>query len=93
MRSSTVRSSVFILLACYSTVHGQTGHVVHGVGALLYYRCNVKLVLVSVAYEVPVGREAVRANWAVELDLEYWACVEPGEIVVFVTKEGGSTIR
>src|SRR5215510_2648326 len=34
MRWSTVRSSVFILLACSSNVHGQTGHVAHGVGAI-----------------------------------------------------------
>jgi len=34
MRWSNVRVAVFILLSCYSTVHGQTGHVVHGVGAI-----------------------------------------------------------
>src|SRR5436190_11891837 len=34
MRWSNVRVAVFMLLSCYSTVHGQTGHVVHGVGAI-----------------------------------------------------------
>src|SRR5262245_16413589 len=34
MHWSNVRLAVLILLSCYSTVHGQTGHVVHGVGAI-----------------------------------------------------------
>jgi long-chain fatty acid transport protein len=34
MRWSNVPLSVLVLLSCYTTVHGQTGHVVHGVGAI-----------------------------------------------------------